>query len=471
MMEHSLVLSFNAILLPQLRQDPDIEIDINTESWIASIMGISMIPGVLIGPSIMTRYGRRKANLVSAIIMTFGWFLASISYNSSLILASKFIQGMSLGITSLSATILIGEYTTPRYRGTFLACSIFATFLSGFVVHTIGLYVYWKRTALFCLGIAILDSIIVTISPETPVFLASRGRYEECKKVFRWLRGPDEEKELLAMIDAAILNKVAESKRKIHRNVIKIIGHKVMNVVRILKKSEFFKPLILMLHLNLIELWSGYVMMESFATDIFHKLLGHDVDVAGYVITMDICKLLSCMSAIIIHTKFRRRLMLKVFVGINISAYIFTGIFSCFKASLGIFGHPFVGASLIYLLIFSTCAGTIPLVATISSEIFPLEYKPITAMITTLFMSVNFLLKMKSLSYLFSSLGLHGAFFVYASILSYGLTIAWIMLPETKDKTLQNIEEEYWTKRDCGRELAILSLNEETVILKDSVKQ
>ncbi|XP_052753101.1 facilitated trehalose transporter Tret1-like [Galleria mellonella] len=454
MAEHSMVLGFTAILLPQLRQDPSMKTNIYIESWIASINALSFFPGVMMCPFIMRRYGRRKANLVSAVFMIIGWTCISLASDVNVILISKILQGAAVGLSSMSATILIGEYTSPKYRGSFLSIMMFSILLGSLMVHMIGSFLVWNRTALFCLAVAILDATIVSLSPETPVFLAKHGRYDECRKVFRWLHGPDEEDELNAMIKAAV-SKKAKSDANNENGNEKNKG--LLYVIDYFKRSDFYKPLILMLHLDVIELWCGYTTIETYAIDILHKILGHDINVSKNVIVLDTLKILSSVCAIHIHTKLKRCAALKLFVGMNILTYASIAGYSYLREE-HIFENIVVGSTLTYLFVFSFCAGTMPLMCTISSEIFPLEYKEISTMITTLFASLNITLKMQTFPYLVNVIGIHGAFSIYALILTYALIVASIMLPETKDKTLQNIEEEYWTK---PYEMTVVSQNDE----------
>ncbi|XP_059047205.1 facilitated trehalose transporter Tret1-like [Achroia grisella] len=437
-MVHSLVLDFSDILLPPLHQDPNMNIYI--ESWIESINGLSFFPGVMIGPFIMRKYGRRKTNLVSAIIMIIAWSCIFATSYVNLILASRFLQGIALDLSSMSATVLISEYTTPIYRGAFLSVMTLTLLLGGLIAYMIGSFLIWNQVALFCLSIAILDAIIITISPDTPVFLATNARYDECRMVFHWLRGFDEKDELDAMIKAAVIKK--SIKCEPNKSSLK---DKVLHVISFIKRPDFYKPLIIMLHSDILELWCGYMIIETYAIDILTMLLGDDINVPTNIMIIDVLRIIFCLCAIPIHTKINRCTALKLFIGLNVLSYMFLSGYAYLKEQ-HFFKDFIVGSSLLYLLVFSFSAGSIPLVCTVSSEIFPLEYKEVSTMITTLFASLNITLKIKTFPYLIEAIGMHGTFLMYAILLTYALIVTYCMLPETKDKTLQNIEEEYWIK-------------------------
>ncbi|XP_059047211.1 uncharacterized protein LOC131842659 [Achroia grisella] len=340
-MELSLVLGYTAILVPQLRNDPNIGMDKNMESWIASIPGLVVMLTVFMAPTITDRYGRRKAILISAIIMSFGWLFLTIATNLRMIIIGRILQGLASGISSLSGTILVAEYTSPKYRGAFVPLTTITMLSGGLVVHTLGSYFSWHKTAIFCLAIAVLDGVIVFFSPESPAFLARRGRFDECKKVFHWLRDLDEDEELNAMIKVQVLRRAAKIKPE-DRSLLNKYTNKIRSALNTVKKVEFYKPLILMIHLEII--------------------------------------------------------------------------------------------------------GAMPLSNIIAGEIFPLQYKAICALIIALISIGNITIILNTFSKLLSSIGLSGIFLLYSAVIVYAFVIALILLPETKDKTLQNIEERCWKK-------------------------
>ncbi|XP_059048940.1 facilitated trehalose transporter Tret1-like, partial [Achroia grisella] len=191
-MEHSLVVSFTGVLVPQLRNETYLDINQNVESWIASIHGTSIFLGALITPFIMYRYGRRKANLINAIIMIVGWLCVMLAPGTNMILFGRFIQGIALGISSLSSAMLVGEYTSPKYRGAFLTAMTLTISIGNLIIHTLGSFLPWRTTAMICLGITIVDLIVIIISPESPVFLAARGReIAESDRFHERLNKPD----------------------------------------------------------------------------------------------------------------------------------------------------------------------------------------------------------------------------------------------------------------------------------------
>lgn len=359
-----------------------------------------------------------------------------------------------MGISSSLGPVLIGEYTSPRNRGAFLTMISLSIATGVLIVHTMGSYLSWQTTALVCAFIVFIDLIIVIYSPESPSFLADQGRYEECKPIFRWLRGDNEEEELQSMIEAAII--VREAKLEV--NIDQSIGKKIRNGVSYfgaaIKKKEFYKPIFIMIHIYTLGQWAGANILASYTIDIFHNVIGPDVNVALMIITLDTQRIISNACAVFVIRKVKRRTMLFVTGGINLFAFLATAAYTYAKThGMLPFDHPLIGVALIHVHMFSIATGTVPLPFIIAGELFPLEYRSLAGGISVLFLSTNLFIIVKTVLFLFNTVGVHGAYCIYAGVVTYCLFIAWKFLPETKDRTLQDIEDEFRGRRLSPEEL------------------
>ncbi|XP_059047210.1 facilitated trehalose transporter Tret1-like [Achroia grisella] len=275
-MELGLIIGFTAVLIPQLRDDTYMGMDKNAESWIASIQGFSFMLAAFVSPCVIDQYGRRKANFIGAIIVAIGWFFLIVSGNLTMIIIARILQGLALGISSLSGAVLVAEYTSPKYRGAFITLTTITMLSGSLIVHALGYFLLWHQVAIFCLCVAILDGVLVFLSPESPVFLATQGRFDECKKVFHWLRDLDEDEELDAMIKVQILRRAAMNEPQ--KTILNKFTVKIKSALITIKKADFYKPLIVMMHFNIISVWCGAVMMDAYGFDVFQKLVGGSED-------------------------------------------------------------------------------------------------------------------------------------------------------------------------------------------------
>ncbi|KOB71610.1 Sugar transporter protein [Operophtera brumata] len=410
----------------------------------AALPGFSLIIGNFIAPSIMSKYGRRFANLLSMVPLIIGWVCIVFAGSIPILMLARFFHGICMGMCTSLGSLLIGEYTSPRNRGAFLmTISVFIA-MAALLVHTMGSYFTWQVTALVCASIAVVDFFIVLWSPESPSWLAAQGRYEESKRVFRWLRGDDEETELKLMIEASILVKESKQDTNVSEPLAEKFKRNVVYFNTTIRKREFYRPIIIMMHIYTIAQWSGVNVMVPYADDLFHLVVGPDANIPLLLITLDIHRIIANIFAIYIIKKVKRRTMWFTTVGINIYAYLATAGYTHAK-DMGYlpFDHPAFGILLTHILMFAVATGSLSLCFIIAGEIFPLEYKNLAGGISVLFYSGNLFLSVKTVPYLFRTWGVHGAYLIYASIISYCFLITWIFLPETKDRTLQDIEDEF----------------------------
>lgn len=392
----------------------------------------------------MANYGRKTANLVSIAPMLTGWFFVLAAGSVDMLLIARVLQGISMGMSSSLGPVLIGEYASPKNRGAFLTLISLCIASGVLTVHTMGSFMTWQHTALVCAIIVFIDLIIVIYSPETPSWLADQGRYDESKKVFRWLRGDGEEDELQRIIETSMI--VRESKAEINssESIINKIKRNTAYFRMTVTKKEFYKPIFIMMHIYTLGQWSGANILAAYTITVFDNVVGPGANVALLVISLGVQRIISNTAAVFVIKKVKRRTMLLGTVSINIFAYLSTAAYTYGKAhNMLPFDHPMLGILLVHIHMFSIATGTVPLPFIIAGELFPLQYRSLAGGISVLFLSGNLFITMKTMPKMFANLGLYGAYCIYAGVVGYCLVIAWMFLPETKDRTLQDIEDEF----------------------------
>lgn len=392
----------------------------------------------------MAKYGRKTANLVSIIPLVIGWICILLASSVTTLLVARFFQGLCMGMATSLGSALIGEYASPKNRGAFLMTISISISISVLFVHAMGSYISWKHSAVVCGIIAIVDFVIVVCSPESPSWLADQGRYSDCRKVYRWLRGPNEEEELKKMIDASIIVRESKSDAKVSGSFIKKLRSNIVYFKVTVRKKEFYKPILIMIHIYMIGQWSGVNILVTYAIDLFHNVVGLDAKIPFLVITLDCHRIIANTFAIYIIQKVKRRTMLFTTVGINIVALVSIAAYTYSKEhNMLPFDHPMIGVLLIHSIMFAVAMGTLSLCFIIAGEIFPLEYRSLAGGLSVLFYSANLFLTVKTLPFCFEYFGVHGTFLLNAAVVAYCLLVTWYLLPETKDRTLQDIEDEF----------------------------
>ncbi|CAH2061113.1 unnamed protein product, partial [Iphiclides podalirius] len=441
---HGVANGFAAVLVPQLRRaDSTIPIDHSTGSWIASVMGTTLVIGNFIIPFTMAKYGRRIANMASLVPMIMGWICIVLATNVPMLIFARLLQGLSMGMGTTLGPVLIGEYTSPKNRGAFLTVISVMISAGVLVVHTLGCYLHWQTAAIVCAFVTLADFIIVLLSPESPSWLADRGKHEESRRVFRWLRGDGEETELRRMVEATT-EKQSKPAGNISQSMLQTIVAKIRYIETILKRKEFYKPIIIMIHIYMLSQWAGVNVLSTYIIDLLDVLVGNGVDIKLMVVALDSQRIVSNVVGVYLIKKRKRRTMLLAIGCLAMFAMLATALFSYLQTNQIITNdHRLIGILLLHLHMLSVGIGSLPISFIIAGELFPLEFRSLAGGISVLFHSSSFFIVIKTVPYLFNTIGLHGAYCLYTLVSGYCLMVAWWFLPETKDRTLQEIEDEF----------------------------
>lgn len=355
-----------------------------------------------------------------------------------------------MGFLAIVGSVLIGEYSSPKNRGGLLATITLFIIIGILIVHSLGNLLQWRTLSVLFAGISILDLMIILYSPESPSFLATRGKYDECRKAFHWLRGRGEEEELERLIKMDIVRK-ENAPVDTNRSILSAPKKLYTYIKTTLSKKEVYKPIFIELNMCALNQWSGAIMFNVYTRDIVSTVVGDSISFALVVITLDVQRLISSIISIITVKNIRRRLVFSVMTSVNIFGFLSIALYVYLKThNLLSFDHPFIGIILLHIHLFSQSAGTMTFSNIIPGEIFPLEHRGLCGIFAVVYFSINETINIKTVPYLFSSLGLHGAYLLYASLVFIFFIGPWMILPETKDRMLMDIEEEFRGKKMLG---------------------
>ncbi|XP_038219288.1 facilitated trehalose transporter Tret1-like isoform X1 [Zerene cesonia] len=425
-------IAYPGVLLEQLRRpDSVLRLTPEHESWIASILGLALISGIVVAPFCLQKLGRRLTNQLSCLPALCGWALLVTAKGPALILVSRSLQGFAMGLQAAAAPVSIAEYSAPRHRGAFLATIAFSFATGMLVAHVFGTFLYWRTAAVACGSFYAIALFLISLSPETAPFLASKGKFEECRKSFRWLRGSDEssEKELEILLDSQKKNSVPSKKSK-----FKLF-------FEIVRKPEFYKPTVIMMYMFILFQISGMTVVPSYTVPMMQEVTGGAIESCTGMLMVDIVRFLTAILSCVVVNKLNRRTVL--FLGVYIS------VVALFSTSLLLYLRDFgyipdeykwtpVIPTLIY--IFGKTLGILPIPWAIAGEIFPLDYRSLGSGISGMFLSIMFFVVVKTAPTSFRQIGVSGTFCVYGLCIAICGAFLFFLLPETKGKTLYEIE-------------------------------
>ena len=165
--------------------------------WIAaSALGGSLLGSLVLGP-VADRVGRRR--IFQAAILWYAVFtaLTALAWGPGSLSAFRFLAGIGLGGMLVVDPAMLAEYLPPQKRGRFLVVLdlfwpvglLLATGLSWFFLEQVGGEWAWRWLFLAAAFPAFLAFVARLSLPESPYFLARRGRRAEAGQVLEQITG------------------------------------------------------------------------------------------------------------------------------------------------------------------------------------------------------------------------------------------------------------------------------------------
>uniref|UniRef100_A0A2A4K454 Major facilitator superfamily (MFS) profile domain-containing protein n=1 Tax=Heliothis virescens TaxID=7102 RepID=A0A2A4K454_HELVI len=430
----------STVFIPQIRQEANSHdaVSDSMASWIPAIAVYSGLPWVFILPAAMKCFGRKYTYTFVSIsnLISFGLFYFSTSILH--IIMSLIINGINTGSHFTVSVMIITEYTSPKHRGFFLTVKSASIFWGIFMANAIGTFFHWKYIGLAGIFLSVYGLIVAYILPESPFWLATKRRFEQCSSSHRWLRG--EEKQSEADLEKLILFHKNLSVKEDSKNFeLNGVVNKYYNVMT---SKKFYKPLLLCLLVQSLYVFSGKVVFSVYALDIISKIT------AGYKLSPYTAMLMldgvtvSCMYVGCFFVKLLSRRTLLIGSSLVGIAFLFMISLYAFLIKLSLLAeNNYVAIILLVGYSIGISCGPVILTQTISGELVSIESRGLSSCCIDLCLKILLGTILKISPYMFKSWEAHGAFFFYGVSTSIFLVLIFIYLPETKDKSLQEIAE------------------------------
>ncbi|XP_043506075.1 facilitated trehalose transporter Tret1-like isoform X1 [Polistes fuscatus] len=427
---------FSAIALPQL-QEANSTIPIvqgsSEESWIASMSSIGTPIGCLASGYMMDMFGRKRSLIITEIPALLGWILIAAATDIRMIYAGRFFVGLGSGMVGAPARVYASEVTQPHLRGMLTAMSSVGVSTGVLIEYALGSLLSWNICAAISGILPLAALILMFIFPETPSYLISRNKPDKARKALQQFRDNnyniDQEMETLEQFS----NK---------NNLKRLTGFR--EIVSALLKPNALKPYALLFLYFLIYQFSGTNVITFYAVEIFNDS-GTTINKYLAAVILGIVRLVSTIVACIACRRSGRRALTMVSsVGCGLSM-IGLGSYMWLKEYWVINHLPFVATWIPVFCIFSytvTCTlGFLVIPWIMIGEVYPVQVRGIIGGLTTMTAHCFIFVVVKTYPFLASALTRHGTFILYGCISLFGTIYFYICLPETKGKTLQEIED------------------------------
>jgi SP family galactose:H+ symporter-like MFS transporter len=425
------------------------------DNWIEIITTAGLV-GAVIGAMFSGRIadvvGRKKVILAAAVIFIIGAVWSGASSGPVMLVLARFFLGIAIGVSSFSVPLYIAEISPTKSRGKLV--SMFQLLI------TIGIMVSYLSDSAFAVPdghpdfnscwrpmfyVGVIPALIMFIGmiflPETPRWLISKGYENKCRDVLQKVEEPELVEEVITKMKSDI---EADKANKV-------------------KWNEVFKkwlrvPLIIAVGIMFVQQFTGINTIIYYSPKIFLMSGFADAQAAVWAsVSVGVVNVAFTILSLFMIDKLGRRKL--YFIGVTglVVALIAMGTCFALQATLGdSIKWVTIGLIWVYIAFFAISLG--PLGWLIISEVFPLSVRGIGSSIGALsnwlfngVVAFTFFKLVKGLTLHGSSIVLKGedlgnpagAFFLYALVGILSIVWGYFYIPETKNVTLEKIEEQW----------------------------
>ena len=406
---------------------PKIEVESEgLQSWISSSILLFMCPGSWILAICSKFIGRKPFLTISVALFTCSWTIIAFSYDTFQILIGRSLCGFSMGIIHGLTYAYLGECTIPELRQTLSAVpSIF--FSSGLeLCHIVGTWYHWRTNAAFIALIGVITLCSISFLPESPVWLVNKKKIPQAIHSWNFVRGSNLD-ELKSMYN----HKTYDIDKNDSYDFSK--GNKFL-------KLNFLKPLGIILLIFTVSQLTGMKYVLYYCLQMMSEIAGRDKAYIGTLI-FDTFRVVSALGLTLLIQKFSTRTIL---LYATLSCAV-----SLILLSVSIFYKiwtPWCSLTLIFLYEVTIAVGMGPLPWMFSGELFSTSTKGVgIGIVTSYHCFLSFFIVIMS-PYIKMKLDTWGTFFIYGVCTAFGSALLYLTVPNTKSKTLKEIEMMFSSK-------------------------
>lgn len=412
-----------------LFMDQELNLSTFMTGFVVSVLIIGAMIGAAVGGRLNERLGRWKTLLITAIIFTIGPLGFFFATNVEIVILSRFTLGLSAGLAAVTLPVYLSEIAPTRVRGAVTASYNFAIVTGQFMGFIVGAALAGFEAWRWMLGLAIVPSILFFIGLffiwESPRWLVKQHREEEAWQVLRYDRTEEEARGELD--DIKEIERIEEEEGSSDwRELL----------------APWVRPILIVgIGLAILQQIMG-INTIIYYTPTTLTNVGFGAQGASIAnIAIGVMNIIAGLFAIRYADRLGRRpLLLFGAIGTTLSLALLsiTALISPQPTSIGPVGIITLACLAAYILFFQASWG--PMVWVMLGEIFPLGVRgAATGLAIFLLWSANFLVA-TTFPPLLATLGVGLLFGIFALICFSALLFTWFLVPETKNKSLEQIE-------------------------------
>lgn len=414
------------------------------QGWAMSCALVGCLIGAIISGGLSDRFGRKHPLIISAFLFAASSLGTGLASNFAVFVAWRITGGLAIGLASSLSPMYIAEVAPAQVRGKLVSLNqltivigiLAAQLVNWLIAQPVPanataqqILVSWNGQVgwRWMFGVTAIPSVIffaaMFLVPESPRWLVKNRSADVARDIFARIGGEAHASAELAEVKAT-LSKASEKVNFRELFDLNVRGALVLGVA-----------------LAVLQQWCGINVIFNYAEEVF-SAAGYNVsDILFNIVITGAVNLVFTLIAIgTVDKRGRRPLMLIGSAGL---AVIYTVLGALYHAN----SHGVHMLVLVVLAIGCYGMSLAPLTWVVISEIFPNRVRGAAMSVAVTALWIACFVLTYTFPLLNKNLGAARTFWIYAAICAAGFVFIKLRLPETKGRSLEEIEQ-IWGKRD-----------------------
>ncbi|XP_050346330.1 facilitated trehalose transporter Tret1-like isoform X1 [Nymphalis io] len=425
------VISWPSPAIPKfIYGDTGVEITDEQSSWVVSLAALGALPGCYLGKELSDRTGRRLTVLSAPLPGFLGALIILYTKSPILMCLARVLMGIANGITAVVTMIYLTEIADKDIRGSLGMLVQVMNNLGSLVIYSVGPFVSYTILNLIVLSLSLFYGLICFWVPESPYYYLANGRLAEAKKEFMIIKGTKDELWVNEQIDVMRAHVQENMENK--------------TTLKELTKMKYRRTIYIIAGLKLLQYMTGSLAIQSYVEIIFR----HNTSISGPLVSIlyGFVQLGAGISATFLSRYYGRRILLFIStLGVAVSLTL-VGIYFFLLTSINVSPDimsslwllPIIGV-LSFNILYAVGLGNIPYI--LQAELFPINVKTLASSLATMMACILNFIVTKLYQSVKDMFGIYTVFWLFASIAYMGVFFTYFFVPETKGKTLEEVQD------------------------------
>lgn len=418
------------------------QLDVVMKGWASGCVLIGCATGVLIVGPISDRFGRKKALFLAALLFLLSALGTALPRDIWTFIAFRWLGGIGIGIASMSTPMYIAEIAPAHLRGRLVSVNQIAIVGGILVVYFVNYFIArcgdqaWNEANgwrwMFASGLlpSVAFALLLIAIPESPRWLVEKGRAPEAKSILSKVADESFAETELAAIHEALASE---------RGTWSELFSKTLRL-----------PLIVGISLAVLQQVTGINVFLYFGTTIFKNMsasTGVDAGMLQQIVVGGASALSTVVAIATVDQWGRKPLMYFGAFGMGIGLLAMGLMAQALKDPAAASGWM-----LLFIILYVVCFGLSvgPVTWVILSEIYPTAIRGRALGLATFFLWISDYLVTQTFpmmdakdSWFVKQFNHAFPFYIYATFCAVLVLVLWRLVPETKGKSLEEIERSW----------------------------